>query len=110
MSIRNFNKTLFQLQSEQNSLLSFKLLNKGEKLIKDQEESEINFINICGRSCYQSEKMQGFIHILFPMAIKYVNQKRQLKGYENMKNLDELKNNSILNNTVIDTIKNILNI
>ena len=110
MSIRNLNKTLFQLQSEQNSILSFNLLKKGEKLIKDLEECEINFINIDGRSCYQSATMQGFIHILFPMAIKFVNQKRQLKGYENVKNLDELKNSSIFNNTVIDTIKNILNI
>ena len=110
MSIRNLNKTLFQLQSEQNSILSFNLLKKEEKLIKDLEECEINFINIDGRSCYQSATMQGFIHILFPMAIKYVNQKRQLKGYEKVKSLDELKNNSIFNNTVIDTIKSILNI
>ena len=54
--------------------------------------------------------MQGFVHILFPLAIKYVNDHRQKKGYRKVENLDELKNNSIFNNTVIDTIKGLIDI
>ena len=91
-------------------LVSLSLSKEQEKLLKDLEECEINFINIDGRSCYQSATMQGFIHILFPIAIKYVNQKRKIKGIEIVKNLDELKNDSVFNNTIIDTIKNILSI
>ena len=110
MSIRNLNKTLLQLQNEQNSPLIFYLMKKSEKLIKDLEECEINFINVGGQSCYQSATLQGFVHIIFPMAIKYINNKRQIKGYEKVENLDELKNDSLFNNTVIETIKGLLNI
>ena len=110
MSIRNLNKTLLQIQNEQNSPLIFYLMKKSEKLIKDLEECEINFINIAGQSCYQSATLQGFVHIIFPMAIKYINNKRQAKGYEKVENLDELKNDSLFNNTVIETIKGLLDI
>jgi len=96
MSIRNLNKTLLQIQNEQNSPLIFYLMKKSEKLIKDLEECEINFINIAGQSCYQSATLQGFVHIIFPMAIKYINNKRQIKGYEKVENLDELKNDSFI--------------
>lgn len=45
ISIGNLNKTLFELQKEffQNSHLKFYLLRKCDKLIKNLEESEINF-------------------------------------------------------------------
>ena len=72
-SIKNLNKTLLELQNNQNTILSFYLMKKSDKLIKDLEESEINFVNIAGRSCYQSATIQGFIHILFPIAIKNIN-------------------------------------
>ena len=67
MSIRNLNKTLKELSSN-DSFLSFNLFKKSDKLIKDLEESEINFINIYGASCYQSCTLQGFVHIIFPLA------------------------------------------
>ena len=75
MSIRNLNKTLKELSSN-DSFLSFNLIKKSDKLIKDLEESEINFINIYGQSCYQSCTLQGFVHIIFPLAIKNINKER----------------------------------
>ena len=107
MSIRNLNKKLSELADE-NSYIGFNIISKSDKLIKDLEESEINFINYKGLSCYQSACLQGFIHIVFPLAIKNLNKERKKLGKENVKNLDELKNNSTFNNTVIDTIKEIL--
>jgi hypothetical protein len=113
MSIRNLNKTLFELQknlSNKNSHLTFKLLHISDKLIKDLEESEINFINIGGESCYQSSTLQGFVHFLFPLAIKNINIERKKRKLEKVLDLDELKNNDIFNNTVIDTLKGIIKI
>ena len=69
MSIRNLNKTLKELSSN-DSFLSFNLFKKSDKLIKDLEESEINFINIYGSSCYQSCTLQGFVHIIFLWQLK----------------------------------------
>ena len=113
MSIRNLNKTLLELQnnlSNKKSHLTFKLLHISDKLIKDLEESEINFINIGGESCYQSSTLQGFVHFLFPLAIKNINIERQKRKLEKVLDLDELKNNDIFNNTVIDTLKGIIKI
>ena len=110
MSIRNLKKTLLELHSNQNILLSFYLMKKSDKLIKDLEECEINLINIYGASCYQSATMQGFVHIIFPIAIRNINYHRQKKGNNNVEDLDELKNDNIYNNTVIDTIKGLLEI
>ena len=106
MSITNLNKKLSDLA--QNSYIGFNLLYKSDKLIKDLEESEINFQNYAGLSCYQSASLQGFIHILFPLAIRNVNREREKLGKEKVKDLDELKNNSLFNNTIIDTIKEVL--
>ena len=111
MSIKNLNKTLNELEKElpdKNSHLIFFLLKKSEKLIKDLEESEINFININGSSCYQSCTLQGFVHIFFPLAIKNLNKEREKIGKEKVKDLDELKNDNIFNNTVIDTLKEVI--
>ena len=107
MSIKNLDKKLSEL-TDQNSYIGFNLLNKSDKLIKDLEESEINFENYSGLSCYQSASLQGFIHILFPLAIRNVNKEREKIGKQKVKDLDELKNNSNFNNTIIDTIKEIL--
>jgi len=107
MSIRNLNKTLSEL-SNGNDQISFNLISKSEKLIKDLEESEINFKNYKGLSCYQSATLQGFIHVIFPLAIKNLNKEREKNGQEKLKSLDELKNFDIFNDTVIDTIKEIL--
>ena len=106
MSIRNLNKTLKKLSSK-DSFLSFNLIKKSDKLIKDLEESEINFINIGGASCYQSCTLQGFVHIIFPLAIKKLNKERVEHGKNQVKDLDELKNDNIFNNTVIDILKEI---
>lgn len=107
MSIRNLNKTLSEL-SNGNDQISFNLISKSEKLIKDLEESEINFKNYKSLSCYQSATLQGFIHVIFPLAIKNLNKEREKNGQEKLKSLDELKNFDIFNDTVIDTIKEIL--
>ena len=106
MSIRNLNKTLKELSSN-DSFLSFNLMKKSDKLIKDLEESEINFINISGSSCYQSCTLQGFVHIIFPLAIKNINKERKKLGKSQVDDLDELKNDNIFNNTVIDILKEI---
>ena len=106
MSIKNLNKTLKELSSN-DSFLSFNLMKKSDKLIKDLEESEINFINIYGSSCYQSCTLQGFVHIIFPLAIKNINKERKKLGKSEVTNLDELKNDNIFNNTVIDILKEI---
>ena len=76
------------------------------KLIKDLEESKINFINIGGQSCYQSSYLQGFIHVLLPLAIKRLNEKREIK----ITNLDELKNDNEFNNAFLDTTKEVIHI
>ena len=107
MSIRNLNKTLSEL-SDTNGHISFYLISKSEKLIKDLEESEINLENYAYVSCYQSATLQGFIHVIFPLAIKNINKEREKNGKEKVKSLDELKNNNNFNDTVIDTIKEIL--
>lgn len=106
MSIRNLNKTLKEIVGN-NSMLSFNLIKKDDKLIKDLEESEINFINIDGLSCYQSCTLQGFVHIIFPLSIKNLNKERLKCKKEKVKELDELKNDNIFNNAIIDILKEI---
>ena len=108
ISIKNLNKTLKELSSNDDSFLSFNLMKKSDKLIKDLEESEINFINIAGSSCYQSCTLQGFVHIIFPLTIKNINKERKKLGKSEVTNLDELKNDNIFNNTVIDILKEII--
>lgn len=53
------------------------------KLIKDLEESKINFINIAGHSCYQSAYLQGFIHLVIPIAVKNLGNKKKLQNFIN---------------------------
>ena len=106
MSIRNLNKTLKEIVGN-NSMLSFNLIKKDDKLIKDLEESEIYFINIRGLSCYQSCTLQGFVHIIFPLAIKNLNNERLKCKKEKVKKLDELKNDNNFNNAIIDILKEI---
>ena len=107
MSIKNLEKTLKELAGK-DSYISFNLIKKSDKLLKDLEESEINFINIAGASCYQSCVLQGFVHIIFPLAIKNLNKERIKIGKEPVKALDELKNYNEFNNTVIDVLKEIV--
>ena len=110
MSIRNIKKTLSELQNNQNTKISFCLMRKSDKLIKDLEECEINFKNIACESCYQSSTLQGFVHIILPISIKNINRLREEKGFRKVENLDELKNDNIFNNTLIDAIKGLLDI
>ena len=44
------------------------------EIIKNLEESKINFQNIIGSSCYLSSTLQGFVHFIFPTAIKNYNK------------------------------------
>ena len=83
-----------------------KELDKPNKLIRDLEESKINFINIAGQSCYQSSYLQGFIHFVLPISIKRLNEKRKNK----ITNLDELKNDNEFNNAVLDTAKEVIQV
>ena len=107
ISIRNLNKTLFQIKEEffPYSHLKFYLLPIHDKLIKDLEESEINFINIEFSSCAESSFLQGMVHVVFPEAIRYINQEREKDFKPKVRDLDELKNNSDLNNVIIDVLK-----
>ena len=110
MSIRNIKKTLSELQNNQNTIISFSLMKKSDKLIKDLIECEINCKNIACSSCYQSSTLQGFVHIILPISIKNINKLRGEKGFREVENLDELKNDNIFNNTLIDAIKGLLDI
>ena len=110
MSIRDIKKPLIELLKNQSTLISFSLMKKSDKLIKDLEECEINCKNIAYASCYQSSTLQGFVHIILPISIKNINRLREKKGLRKIENLDELKNDSIFNNTLIDSIKGLLDI
>ena len=107
--IKDLYKPLFQLQKEYfpNSHLKFNLLRVSDKLIKDIEESEINFRNISLSSCAESTFLQGLVHIIFPESIRNLNQEREKNFKPKVKNLDELKNNNNLNNIIIDILKDI---
>ena len=97
ISIRDIKKPLIELQKNQ-SIFSFSLMKKGDKLIKDLIECEINYKNIDYKSCYQSSTLQGFVHIILPISIKNINRLREEKGLGKVEDLDELKNDSIFNN------------
>ena len=110
ISINDLNKTLFEIQNKYfpNSHLKFNLLRDCDKLIKDLEESEVNFRNIGGSSCAESCFLNSLEHIIFPEAIKDLNKEREKKFQPKVKDLNELKNNKILNNVIIDELKGIL--
>jgi hypothetical protein len=48
------------------------------------------------------------VHIIFPEAIKNLNKEREKRFKPKVKDLNELKNNNLLNNVVINTLKEIL--
>ena len=80
-----------------------------EKVLNNLEESKINFKNIDGSSCYQSSTLQGFVHLIYPLAIRNLNKEKDKKGQTKIKNLDELKNNNQFNDMIIDILKEINN-
>ena len=80
-----------------------------EKVLNNLEEAKINFININSSSCYQSSTLQGFVHLIYPLAIRNLNKERDKKGQTKIKNLDELKNNNQFNDMIIDILKGINN-
>ena len=80
-----------------------------EKVLNNLEEAKINFININSSSCYQSSTLQGFVHLIYPLAIRNLNKERDKKGQTKIKNLDELKNNNQFNDMIIDILKEINN-
>ena len=108
--ISKLNNTLFQIKEEffPNSNLKFYLLRDSDKLIKSLAESEINFKNIDFSSCAESCFLQSLVHIIFPEAIKNLNNEREKRFKPKVKDLNELKNNNLLNNVVINTLKEIL--
>ena len=112
MSIRNFKKPLIEIQKELHqkepkSHLKFNLLTKSQILIKRLEDSEINFINIGNSSCHQASTLQGFVHVIFPIAIRNANKIREKYGLKKVENLDELKNDNEYNNLIIDVLKEV---
>ena len=108
--ISKLNSTLFQIKNEffPNSNLKFYLLRDSDKLIKSLAESEINFENIDYSSCAESSFLQSLVHIIFPEAIKNLNKEREKIFKPKVKDLNELKNNNLLNNVIIDTLNEIL--
>ena len=87
-----------------------KIINYFEKLAINLEKSKINFINIEGSSCYQSSVLQGFIHIIFPIAIRNIISNIDQNKYKDIDNIDKLKNNNIFNDMIIDILKDINNL
>ena len=87
----------------------YKNMNLLENIIINLEESKINFKNIGGSSCYQSSTFIGFIHLLYPKAIRKLNEETSKKGKLMIKCLDELKNNILFNDMIIDILKEINN-
>ena len=81
-----------------------------EKFANNLENSKINFINIGGSSCYQSSTLQGFVHIIFPTAIRNIISNINQSRYKSIDNIDRLKNNNQFNDMVIDILKDINNL
>ena len=78
-----------------------------DKILKNLENSKINFVNIGYSSCYQSSTLQGFVHVIFPKAIRNYNKKRKQNNLNQFDNLDKFKNNNEFNNLVVDILKGI---
>ena len=87
----------------------YKKFNNLENALINLEESKINFINIGGSSCYQSSTLQGFVHLIFPKAIRKLNEEKKKKGESIIQCLGELKNYIKFNDMVIDILKDINN-
>ena len=84
-------------------------LNFLDNILTNLEESKINFDNIGGASCYQSSTLQVFVHIIYPKAIRKLNEEKIKKGEPIIQNLDEFKNNIKFNDIIIDILKEINN-
>ena len=87
----------------------YKNMNLLENILINLEESKINFKNKDGSRCYQSSTFIGFIHLLYPKAIRKLNEETSKKGKLMIKCLDELKNNILFNDMMIDILKEINN-
>ena len=85
----------------------YKKFNNLENALINLEESKINFKNIGFSSCYQSSTLQGFIHLIFPKAIRKLNEEKIKKGESIIQCLGELKNYIKFNDMVIDILKDI---
>ena len=93
-----------------NEEIKIKTINYFEKLANNLEKSKINFINKDGSRCYQSSTLQGFIHVIFPIAIRNIILNIDQTRYKDIDNIDKLKNNNIFNNMIIDILKEINNL
>ena len=80
-----------------------------EKLSFNLETSKINFINISGSSCYQSSTLQGFVHIIYPIAIRNIIFNINQNRYKGIDNIDKFKNNNEFNDMIIDILKDLNN-
>ena len=85
-------------------------VNYFEKIACNLELSKINFINISGSSCYQSSTLQGFVHVIYPIAIRNIISNINNYRYKNINNIEQLKNNYEYNDINIDIIKDINNL
>ena len=88
---------------------NYKKFNCLENALINLEESKINFNNIDYSSCYQSSTLQGFIHLIYPKAIRKLNEEKIKKGESIIQCLGELKNYIKFNDMVIDILKDIIN-
>ena len=78
-----------------------------EKLALNLETSKINFINISGSRCYQSSTLQGFVHILYPIAIRNIIININQNRYKGIDNIDKFKNTNEYNDMIIDILKDL---
>ena len=81
-----------------------------QKFANNLEKSIINLINIRCSSCYQSSTFQGFVHIIYPTAIKNIISNIEQNKYKIINNIDELKNDNEFNRMFIDILKDINNL
>ena len=58
-------------------------------------------------SCTESSFLQVMVNVVIPEAIRYMNQEREKNFKRKVKDLDQLKNNTNLNNVIIEVLKGI---
>ena len=107
----NMNNTIFNdskinlnYEAKKNSV------NYLEKFANNLENSKINFVNIGGSSCYQSSTLQGFVHTIFPTAIRNIISNINQSRYKSIDSIGKLKNNNQFNDMVLDILKDINNL
>ena len=107
ISLNKFGTNEIQIKRESLKALDIKEDYSSNEIIKNLEESKINFENIKSSSCYLSSTLQGFVHFIFPTAIKNYNKNSKKNNLKTIDNFDQLKNNNKFNDMIIDILKEI---